>query len=160
MLRRHNMTPSKVEEEAQQPGFQDVILNQAQAAAQARDDPASHTIQEGLWQNTDLTTIDTNDNDAPPPAYGRNNGEIRNEKEGYAAGVAEDGRVNIRINRRLSQLFTPALRQQLQAVEDNVSAPPLYIPAFLGGAEGVPPPPPLNVVMHVVGSRGGLCVAA
>jgi len=32
--------------------------------------------------------------------------------------------------------------------------PPAYIPPALGGRPGESPPPPLNVVIHVVGSRG------
>jgi len=72
---------------------------------------------------------------------------------------ADDGRVNININqktRRLSELLVPALRNQLSlAVEENQTPlPPGYIPPALGGQPGQVPPPQLNVVIHVVGSRG------
>jgi UDP:flavonoid glycosyltransferase YjiC (YdhE family) len=101
----------------------------------------------------------TAESDVPPPAYGDTYGEIRNEKDGLgtSARVTDDGRVNIRINqlnRRLSQIFTPALRQELHSAQESRPPPPPYIPPSLGGEEGVSPPPPLNVVIQVVGSRG------
>ena len=70
-----------------------------------------------------------------------------------------DGRLNININqksRRLSDLLVPALRSQLnlQHVEEPATHPPGYIPPSLGGQPGQKPPPPMNVVIHVVGSRG------
>ncbi len=71
----------------------------------------------------------------------------------------DDGRINISINqknRRLSELLVPALRSQLNLVSEEAQQPlpPGYIPPSLGGAPGQVPPPPLNVVIHVVGSRG------
>ena len=71
----------------------------------------------------------------------------------------DDGRLNIRINqksRRLSDLLVPALRSQLnvQHVDQPAHHPPGYIPPSLSGLPGQKPPPPLNVVIHVVGSRG------
>ena len=136
---------------------QQSILQQAQAAAAAQTDPARPTRQEALLQETDL--IDAAEDDMPPPVYSDIYGEIRDEKNGLgtSACVTDDGRVNIRINqlnRRLSQLFTPALRQQVQSVQDSRPPPPPYIPPSLGGEEGVPPTPPLNIVIQVVGSRG------
>jgi UDP:flavonoid glycosyltransferase YjiC (YdhE family) len=135
------------------------ILQQAQAAAAAQTNPTRLLSHEALLQDTDLITSDAAEDDLPPPAYGDIYGEIRNEKDGLgtSASVTDDGRVNIRINqlnRRLSQVFTPALSQHIQSVQDD--RPPLspYIPPSLGGKEGVPPPPPLNVVIQVVGSRG------
>ena len=71
--------------------------------------------------------------------------------------IVDDGRVNIRINqksRRISTLLNPALRQQLDVSTDEAAPPPSYIPPSLGGLPGQTPPPPLNVVIHVVGSRG------
>ena len=101
----------------------------------------------------------TEDDVEPAPAYGSIYGELCNDKKsnGASARVTDDGRVNIRINslnRRLSQTFTPALRQQLQKAQDSGSPPPPYIPASPGGDERAPPPPRMNVVMHIVGSRG------
>lgn len=50
----------------------------------------------------------------------------------------------------------PALRSQLSLVENEKQhpLPAGYIPPALGGLPGQTPPPPLNVVVHVVGSRG------
>ena len=67
--------------------------------------------------------------------------------------------MNIKINqksRRLSDLIVPALRSQLnvQQVDEPETPPPGYIPPPVGGLPGQKPPPPLNVVVHVVGSRG------
>ena len=71
----------------------------------------------------------------------------------------DDGRININIDqrsRKLSNLIVPALRNQLkvQNVEEPSTLPPGYIPPALEGKSGKLPPPPLNVVIHVVGSRG------
>lgn len=67
--------------------------------------------------------------------------------------------MNIDINqktRRLSDLLVPALRSQLNL--HNEDQPPVsssgYIPPALGGFPGQAAPPPMNVVIHVVGSRG------
>lgn len=73
--------------------------------------------------------------------------------------MTDDGRLNININentRKLSNLLVPALRNQLQLVaqEKETPLPPGYIPPALGGLPGQTPPPKLNVVIHVVGSRG------
>ena len=133
------------------------MLQQAQAAAAAQIDPARPTGQEALLQETDLLTPDAAEDDLPPPTYGDIYGEIRDKKDGLGARVTEDGRVNIRINqfnRRLSQIFSPALREHVQSVQDSRPPPLPYIPPSLGGEEGLPPPPSLNVVIQVVGSRG------
>lgn len=74
--------------------------------------------------------------------------------------MAQDGRIDININqrsRRLSNLLAPVLQSHLASHEDSGTAspvPPGQVPPSLAGAPGEPPPPPLNVVMHVVGSRG------
>ncbi|KAI4691013.1 uncharacterized protein J4E88_002490 [Alternaria novae-zelandiae] len=135
------------------------MLQQAQAAASTvQTETAGSTRHDAPLQTTDLVTPDATDEEVPPPPYGDIYGEIRNEKDGLgtSASVTEDGRVNIRINqlnRRLSQVFTPALREHVQSVQDSSPPPPVYIPPSLGGKEGVPPPA-LNVVIQVVGSRG------
>ena len=54
-------------------------------------------------------------------------------------------------------MLVPALRSQLnlQQVDQPADHPPGYIPPALSGLPGqAAPPPPLNVVIHVVGSRG------
>ncbi|WPG99033.1 Hypothetical protein R9X50_00183800 [Acrodontium crateriforme] len=133
------------------------MLEQAQAATSAQTNVAEGTREDRFLEVRDLISPDGED--APPPAYGDIYGEI-SEKGGLGTGarVTDDGRVNITINplnRRLSQVFNPALRQHIQRAEDSQPAPPLpYIPPSLGGEGGVSPPPSLNVVIQVVGSRG------
>lgn len=135
------------------------ILQQAEAVIAGQSNPARPMRQEPLLHETDPIALDAANDDLPPPAYGDTYGEIRNEKDGRgtSARVTDDGRVNIRINqlnRRVSQILIPALRQQAQSVQDSRPPPPPYVPPSLGGEEGVLPPPRLNVVLQVVGSRG------
>ncbi|KAF2100516.1 UDP-Glycosyltransferase/glycogen phosphorylase, partial [Rhizodiscina lignyota] len=94
-----------------------------------------------------------------PPAYSNEWGHIHDEQGGMGtnAQVADDGRVNIRIDqrsRKLSSFLVPALRHQLDHIREEGPPPPPYIPESLGGAPGTKLPPPLNIVIHVVGSRG------
>ncbi|KAH4809584.1 hypothetical protein HBH61_110370 [Parastagonospora nodorum] len=96
--------------------------------------------------------------DQPPPAYTELPGQLQdNNGLGTNAIVADDGRVDIRIDqksRALSQLILPQIQRQLSQVQEDPAPPPPYVPEFLGGAPGQRPPPPLNVVIQVVGSRG------
>ena len=74
-------------------------------------------------------------------------------------GRSDDGRLDININqksRRFSDLLVPPLRSQLNLgqVKEPATQAQGYIPPSLGGLPGQEPPPPLNVVIHVVGSRG------
>lgn len=67
--------------------------------------------------------------------------------------------MDIRINddsRALSSLLVPALRSQLnlQQAEEATAEPAAYIPLSFSGEPGHIPPPTLNIVIHVVGSRG------
>lgn len=66
-----------------------------------------------------------------------------------------DGRINVRIDQKtrgLSSLLVPALRNQLDLLGLKKQAP--YVPPTFASAPGEKPPPPLNIVIHVVGSRG------
>ncbi|GAB1310849.1 hypothetical protein MFIFM68171_01059 [Madurella fahalii] len=99
--------------------------------------------------------------DIPPPAYGEHHDQLQLSQAGFAAdaAVTADGRVNINIsekNRRLSELLAPTLKRQLRAGAQLPSEPlpPAYIPPSLGGQPGQTPPPRLNVVIQIVGSRG------
>ena len=158
----HNMTdpqPAEDREPRAASNVQHSIFEQTEAVLAGQTGPAATATQESILEETDLLSADVNPNDCPPPAYGDAPGEIHAKKDGLgtSANVTDDGRVNIRINqlnRRLSQIFTPAIAQQAQSVQDTPSPPPAYIPPSLGGDEGVAPPPPLNVVIQVVGSRG------
>lgn len=69
--------------------------------------------------------------------------------------VTNDGRVNIRIEQRspqLAEVVLPALQAQLEVVQQD-QPQSAYIPPSLG-SDGQSRPPPMNVVIHVVGSRG------
>jgi hypothetical protein len=128
------------------------MLHQPEPPSGASGELPWPTREEDILEGNDLLTHDTGEDFTPPPAYGDTYGEIRNEKDGASARVTDDGRVNIRINqvnRRLSQIFTPALRQQTQNVQDNGPPPPPYIPPSLGGKEGELPPPPKKDVIQV-----------
>jgi hypothetical protein len=121
--------------------------------------------------------------DVPPPAYGEHHDQLKFSQAGFAADAAvtgkppashrfdvrrevhsliklsADGRVNIHINEknhRLSELLGPAIKRQLRAEAQAPSEPlpPAYIPPSLGGLPGQTPPPRLNVVIQIVGSRG------
>jgi hypothetical protein len=100
------------------------------------------------------------DGQVPPPAYSSEVlGQIDEGNSGLGtnAHVADDGRVNITIDQRsqkLSSLLVPALREQRKKIKDQKPPQEPYIPPSLGGSPGELPPPPLNVVIHVVGSRG------
>ncbi|ORX93206.1 hypothetical protein BCR34DRAFT_594746 [Clohesyomyces aquaticus] len=121
--------------------------------------PASSVDEHYGFSNAPIDPAEASMADHPPPAYTELPGQISDDSSDLGANaiVAEDGRVNIRINqksRRLSQLLTPQIQRQISRVEEEPAPPPPYIPEFLGGAPGQKPPPPLNVVIHVVGSRG------
>ncbi|MCJ1314633.1 hypothetical protein MMC25_008315 [Agyrium rufum] len=112
-------------------------------------------------QGHDVPGRDENGDENPPPAYSGIYGKVDVSHDGLntVATVASDGRVDIRIDqksRRLSNLLGPALRSQVDLISADQSShpPPGYIPPALGGVPGQIPPPPLNVVIHVVGSRG------
>ncbi|KAK3989155.1 sterol 3-beta-glucosyltransferase [Cladorrhinum sp. PSN332] len=99
----------------------------------------------------------SNPQDVPPPAYGDSIDQLQLSQAGFAADAAitPNGRININIsekNRRLSQLLTPAFNKQLSLPSGPL--PPPYIPPSLGGQPGQTPPPRLNVVIQIVGSRG------
>lgn len=97
-----------------------------------------------------------------PPAYSERRDQLDLSQDGFdtKAKVTNDGRINININQKtqnLSDLLVPALRNQVSLCErenEQHSLPPGYLPPALGGLPGQTLPPKLNVVIHVVGSRG------
>ncbi|KAL7620787.1 hypothetical protein AAE478_009785 [Parahypoxylon ruwenzoriense] len=97
-----------------------------------------------------------------PPAYSELHDQFSLHQAGFDAGAAvtDDGRVNININqtnRQLADIIAPALRNQLrESARSSLDSPlpPAYIPPSLGGQPGQKPPPSLNVVIQIVGSRG------
>jgi len=103
---------------------QQSVTEQAQATAASPTGPAG-VPEEAPLQEIDLNTPDATEHDIPPPAYGGTIGEIHVEKDGFGtrASVTDDGRVNIRVNqlnRRLSQIFTPALRHHIPSAQDRM----------------------------------------
>ncbi|KAK4464145.1 sterol 3-beta-glucosyltransferase [Cladorrhinum samala] len=106
----------------------------------------------------ELDDNDTTPDAAPPPAYGDSLGQLQLSQAGFGADaeITSNGRINIHIsekNRRLSQLLAPAISRQ-SAPSPSGPLPPPYIPPSLGGKPGQTPPPRLNVVIQIVGSRG------
>ncbi|KAH0559844.1 hypothetical protein GP486_003641 [Trichoglossum hirsutum] len=96
------------------------------------------------------------------PTYGQSYKELEIQQDGLntMARIADDGRVCINIDqkgRRLSNLLAPALRSQLDLQlppEQPPELPPAYLPPSITGEPGQPLPPPMNIVIQVVGSRG------
>ena len=67
----------------------------------------------------------------------------------------DDGRVNININEQNTRLANLVRKQLLHETRlPSGPLPPAYIPPSLGGLPGQTPPPRLNVVIQIVGSRG------
>jgi UDP:flavonoid glycosyltransferase YjiC (YdhE family) len=143
----------------------DIILQEAQAAAAAaqEDEPRGH--KEPTTSNASPEGhirhhggVSPHLDEVPPPAYnGANYGELDIDQNGLNTGaqVASDGRVNININQhkgKLTNLLLPALRHQLDLSKRKASAEP-QIPEGLGEIDGLPPPP-MNIVIQIVGSRG------
>jgi hypothetical protein len=99
------------------------------------------------------------DSDSLPP-YSEIWGQVTRADSdiGTKAAVASDGRVNIRIDqrRKLANILPAALMMEGKAAKgQDIKRPPSpYIPPSLGGQPGKVPPPIMNVVIMVVGSRG------
>ena len=101
------------------------------------------------------------ENTDAPPSYSEVLGQIsdRNENGATNAAIAQDGRVDITIDHRSRRLSTILGHVVKTSVGHESPPPEPYIPPSLGGpADGVPPPS-MNVVIHVVGSRGMLFAA-
>ena len=101
--------------------------------------------------------VHENDIDDSPPPYSEVLGQISesNDNIGTKATIARDGRVDIKIDqksKKLSTVLSSVFKLPESTREDVVPEP--YIPPSLGGSPGQVPPPSLNVVIHVVGSRG------
>lgn len=94
------------------------------------------------------------EHDTAPPPYVSDPSSVQedNENIGTHAEVAQDGRVNINIDQRTQKLSQ--LLPQIQPPTQEELPPPPYIPPSLGGSPDEVPPPSMNVVIHVVGSRG------
>jgi UDP:flavonoid glycosyltransferase YjiC (YdhE family) len=164
--------PPLDEKSAQAAGPPPQLLSQAEAAAAANiesDTPARASSRAarnqdaheqiagqsaGFGQLPDIEYV------PPPPYDGENYGQLNFSQMGLDTGakVGKDGRVNIHINQRsrlLTNLLAPALRNQLDIHKHRPAAKPaISIPPGLGIDVEKLPPPPLNVVLQIVGSRG------
>ena len=152
-------TPAK-----QNPPIPDIILQGAAAAAAAnqeddhggpKEPTTSNSSPEGHVRHHGGTPphLET----VPPPAYnGADYGQLDISQNGLNTGakVASDGRINININQhkgKLTNLLAPALRHQMQLSKKGAAEP--EIPKGLGEVDGLAPPP-MNIVIQIVGSRG------
>ncbi|EMC98969.1 glycosyltransferase family 1 protein [Baudoinia panamericana UAMH 10762] len=139
------------------PSVPQIMVEQAGAAVTSED---ANTKGRDLPTASGEGAASDNETSAPPPpAYGGHYGEVQSEQDGFGtkAQVTDDGRVDIRIKqsgRKLSSLLQPALRRQQDQTEKEPTPPAPYIPESLGGDGEKLPPPPMNVVIQVVGSRG------
>ncbi|KAG5954861.1 hypothetical protein E4U58_007429 [Claviceps cyperi] len=103
-----------------------------------------------------VASLETLCDQESPPAYGEHHDHNKFSQLGFAAGAeaTDDGRININIctkNRRLAELLAPTIDGRTSATP---ALSPTYIPSGLGVALGQQPPPVLNVVIQIVGSRG------
>ncbi|KAI9682312.1 MAG: hypothetical protein M1817_000366 [Caeruleum heppii] len=143
----------------------DVVLAQAAAAA-ANDseivtaddivnpDPSGDIDVPGT--KIEPSTVETTPITTP---FGGDLGRFEIDQDGFntRAKVSDDGRLNINIrqsSRRLSNLLVPALRSQLDLHTRPEEPTSTKSDELADGEPGKPPPPPLNIVIHVVGSRG------
>jgi UDP:flavonoid glycosyltransferase YjiC (YdhE family) len=142
------------------------ILRQAEAAAAANaaSDPHSRASQDAdervAGQGAVLGHLPEPDIVPPPPYNSKEYGQLEFSHLGLDTGakVGKDGRVNININQRsriLTNLLAPALRNQLDIHKRQPpKKPSIVIPPGLGADVGKLPPPPMNIVIQIVGSRG------
>ncbi|MCJ1462396.1 hypothetical protein MMC07_000997 [Pseudocyphellaria aurata] len=128
--------------------------------------PSEVELGQGFGQNTVPTdptvpivpSDDAPTEEAPPPVYNELYGSLDISQDGLNtnASLANDGRVEIRINEKsntLSNLITSLPQTQSNGQDGDPNAlPPPYVPPSLGGQSGQTVPS-LNVVMHVVGTR-------
>ena len=97
------------------------------------------------------TSVNHDIEDDPPPVYSPVAGQVDLDQEGFQsqANITEDGRLNINIDQKVGR-FSSLLVTALEGRDDQSSSRP--------PSPEKPPsqdiPPPLNIVIHVVGSRG------
>ncbi len=157
--------PDPPSDQLQEPlAIPQVILQEATAAAAANQEEA------GAVRDTKSASPFPEDHvrhhggasphleEVPKPAYNAAQyGQLDISQNGFdtSAQVSSNGRINIKINQRskkLTNLLIPALRHQLELQRQKASAEP-QIPEGLGETDaGLPPP--LNIVIQIVGSRG------
>ncbi|KAK5938845.1 hypothetical protein PMZ80_009037 [Knufia obscura] len=138
-----------------------IVLQQGQhalgaAAAAASEEPQHHDPAPNQCYRSRTYYDERPIEDVPPPPYDAGQyGEINISQNGMDTGatVGRDGRVNIKIKekgRTVTSILAPILAQHQYAPQDE---PEPEIPEGLGMAGGLPPPP-MNIVIQIVGSRG------
>ncbi|EXJ90385.1 hypothetical protein A1O1_03486 [Capronia coronata CBS 617.96] len=143
------------------PAIPPILIQEAGAAAAAalEDEENTHpatSTPEGHVRHH--SGVSPRLEEVPPPAYNSAEyGQLDISQNGLDTGarVGSDGRVNIKINqrsRKLTNLLIPALRHQLELQRQKAAGEP-PVPEGLGETEGLPPPP-MNIVIQIVGSRG------
>lgn len=93
---------------------------------------------------------------APPPAYDSDQyGKLDISQNGLDTGarVGQDGRVNIKIKDKTNKVRDILAPMLLKSYTHQSHAPEPEIPEGLGDVDGLPPPP-MNIVIQIVGSRG------
>ncbi|KAL8714826.1 MAG: hypothetical protein Q9220_001339 [cf. Caloplaca sp. 1 TL-2023] len=127
---------------------------------QAPGHPSSSATDVGdVVEQRDETSSETPIERQPTPVYGATAGQVNVSGEGFEtqAKVSDDGRLNITINQKtkqLSDLLVPALEESTDAPLDAPTDAATDTAPSLEGLTGQIPPPPFNIVIHVVGSRG------
>jgi UDP:flavonoid glycosyltransferase YjiC (YdhE family) len=155
------MATKEKDQLSQAPAPPQLVLDQAQAAVEGQIDdesrPRSSAAEHHTGHHEHHHGTSPNLDHVPPPAYnGAQYGQLDISQNGMDTGakIGKDGRVNIKINARshkLSDLLVPALRRQLDLQKKKEQELP--VPEDLAGDEGYPPPP-MNIVIQIVGSRG------
>ena len=123
------------------------------------------TTNSSVITRLDYTSDDSSElpiEELPPPPFGAELGQFDFNQSDFdtRANVSNDGRLNINIDQRSRQfadLLAPVLRSQQdpQHIEPPLpSNSALQTPHSLHDQAKPPPPPVLNVVIQVVGSRG------
>lgn len=123
------------------------------------------TTNNSVISRLDHTSDDSSElpiEELPPPPFGAELGQFDFNQNDFdtRGNVSNDGRLNINIDQRSRQfadLLAPALRSQQDP--QHTEPPPPYDSALqtshsLHDQAKPPPPPVLNVVIQVVGSRG------
>lgn len=131
------------------------------AAAATQDDSVSDPIHHHHYRHRPIHDHQPV-GDVPPPPYDAGQyGQLDISQNGLDTGatVGRDGRVNIKIRekgRRFTDLLSPSLAK-IHVARKATTVPELepepQIPEGLAAVGGLPPPP-LNIVIQIVGSRG------
>ena len=120
------------------------------------------TTNNSVVSRLDYTGDDSSElpiEELPAPPFGADLGQFDFNQNDFdtKANVSNDGRLNINIDQRSRQfadLLAPVLRSQQDPQHIEPPSPALQTPHSLHDQAKPPPPPVLNVVIQVVGSRG------